>query len=50
MRRDLDVAAGEITEKGTVNQRVVLRHEMALCDELDASEPEALPRMASWRQ
>ena len=32
MRRDLDSSAGEVTEKGTVNQRAVLKREVALCD------------------
>jgi feruloyl-CoA synthase len=32
MQRDLDSSAGEVTEKGTVNQSAVLKREAALCD------------------
>lgn len=34
MFRPLDPAAGELTEKGTVNQGAVLRREAALCEEM----------------
>jgi feruloyl-CoA synthase len=34
MQRDLDSFSGEVTEKGTVNQRAVLKREAALCDDL----------------
>ena len=37
LTRPLDPAAGELTEKGTVNQRVVLAREAAACDALHAA-------------
>jgi feruloyl-CoA synthase len=37
MRRDLDPGAGEVTEKGTVNQAAVLKREAVLCNQLDES-------------
>jgi feruloyl-CoA synthase len=37
MTRVLEAAAGELTEKGTVNQAVVLKREAVLCDALDAA-------------
>lgn len=36
MGRGLDAAVGELTEKGTVNQGVVLRRELALCEQMHA--------------
>jgi feruloyl-CoA synthase len=32
---------GEITDKGSINQRVVLRHRAALVEELYAKQPSA---------
>jgi feruloyl-CoA synthase len=37
MTRLLEAGAGELTEKGTVNQAVILRREALLCEELDAA-------------
>jgi feruloyl-CoA synthase len=42
MPRLLDATAGEVTEKGTVNQAAVLRRETAICDELDSDLEDAV--------
>jgi feruloyl-CoA synthase len=46
MHRDLDSSAGEVTEKGTVNQRAVLKREVALCDVLHCA-PATSSQLAS---